>query len=171
MDHRCGSSHGELRGRHREGLGRRVARGFAVVAKVWHPSELWVSPALRTPDDSAASRPAAAAQIPSREERAWWINAVARCERLERPSACKHLIEAALVHVEGLRSATRIPPPHQFAVYGATHQWHHRLYSRSRGSAAAKCPAIRISSATFDRNGLNALLGRGCLLGHSRAVT
>jgi len=38
--------------------------------RVWHPSELWVSPALRTRDDSAASMPAAAAQTttPSREQ-------------------------------------------------------------------------------------------------------
>src|SRR3954454_18613038 len=38
--------------------------------KVWQPSELWLSPALRTRDDSAASMPAAAAQTttPSREQ-------------------------------------------------------------------------------------------------------
>jgi lactate permease len=38
--------------------------------KVWHPKELWLSPALRTRDDSAASMPARAAapsEAPSRE--------------------------------------------------------------------------------------------------------
>jgi lactate permease len=38
--------------------------------RVWHPKELWLSPALRTRDDSAASMPARAAapsQAPSRE--------------------------------------------------------------------------------------------------------